>query len=67
MASVREASPLQRCPDKKARCYYGLSFMRIKELTIEELQEEREQNPNITVVDDIDFTMLQSLNMSDDL
>ena len=67
MASVREASALQRCPDKKARCYYGLSFMRIKELTIEELQEEREQNPNITVVEEIDFTMLQSLNMSDDL
>ena len=37
-SSMREATSLKRCPDKKARFYYGLSFTRLKELDAEDLK-----------------------------
>lgn len=34
--SMREAAKLIRCPDKKARFYFGVSFVRVAELDQEE-------------------------------
>lgn len=61
-----ESISLSKCPDPEATCKFNMRFRRLKELNETELMKELEIDPDLSNCQEFDFTLLKSLNATNE-